>query len=215
MSSKSLTDLIGWEAFLHGVFAIAVTLLVLDIRVPAAESTPNATALIKALEDGAPRYVAYILGFMYIGTYWIATNRTLRLLRGVDHWFLVLGLIYLMVISAVPFVTSLLAEYIGMDQGRDQVGIVIFTGWMLVVSIMANVTLQYASRGGRLLKHGLDQKALRAWIRLGAVGPLIWIVALAVAVLLSAMITLVLDALILLLFLQEVPIGDGETSRVQ
>jgi hypothetical protein len=119
------------------------------------------------------------------------------------------------VISAVPFVTSLLAEYIGMDQGRDQVGIVIFTGWMLIVSIMANITLQYAARGGRLLKHGLDQKALRSWIRLGAVGPLIWILALAVALLLNATITLVLDALILLLFLQEVPIGDGETSKVQ
>ena len=116
MRKASLMDVGGWEAFLHGVFAIAITLLVLDIHVPPVESTPNAKALVDALLDGMPHYVAYVLGFLYLGTYWIATHRTLRLLRGVDHWFLVIGLVFLMVVSVLPFGTALLAEYIGQDQ---------------------------------------------------------------------------------------------------
>ena len=47
------------------------------------------------------------------------------------------GLVYLMVISAVPFVTALLAEYIGLDDGRDQVALVVFASWQLVLSILA------------------------------------------------------------------------------
>jgi uncharacterized membrane protein len=93
MRQGSLMDVSGWEAFLHGVFAIAITLLVLDIRVPPVDATPDARALIDALVAGVPHYVAYVLGFLYLGTYWIATHRTLRRMRGVDHWFLVIGLV--------------------------------------------------------------------------------------------------------------------------
>src|SRR4051794_29117114 len=103
-------DVAGWEAFLHGVFAIAITLLVLDIHVPPIEETHNGQELIDALLRGIPRYVAYVLGFMYLGAYWIATHRSLRQLRGVDHWFLVIGLVFLMVVAVLPFGTALLAE---------------------------------------------------------------------------------------------------------
>jgi uncharacterized membrane protein len=152
---------------------------------------------------------------MYIGTYWIATNRTLRLLRGVDHWFLVLGLIYLLLISAVPFVTGVLAEYIGQGDGLDKVAVIVFTGWMLLLSIMANVSLQYAAYKNRLLKPRLDQKALKAWMRLGALGPVIWFVALIAALFVSGTISLILNVAILILFLQEVPIGDGEDAIIE
>jgi uncharacterized membrane protein len=210
MASRSLTDVAGWEAFLHGVFAIAITLLVLDIHVPAVESTASGSALLQSLIDGAPHYVAFLLGFGFIGTYWIATHRTLRMMRGVDHWFLVLGLIYLMVVSAVPFVTGLLAEYIGQDNGRDQVAILVFLGWMLILSIMANVTLHYAVYRDRLLKPGLNRSALRTWKRLSAVGPVIWMVAIIAALVVSGTVALILIAVILLMFLQEVPAGDAE-----
>src|SRR4051794_34022930 len=131
MRDDSLMDVGGWEAFLHGVFAIAITLLVLDIHVPPVETTPSADVLIEKLKEGAPHYIALVLGFMYLGTYWIATHRTLRRLRGVDHWFLVIGLVFLLVVSVLPFGTALLAEYIGKDQGRDKVALVLFTLWQL------------------------------------------------------------------------------------
>ena len=198
-------DVMGWETFMHGVFAIAITLLVLDIRVPSAESAETGEALVNALVHEGPRYLAFVLGFLYVGTYWIATHRTLRMLRGVDHWFLAIGLIYLMLISAVPFATGLLAEYIGLDNNRDQVALVIFTSWQLLLSILANISLRYAAHNGRLLRPDLDPAALRMWLRIAALGPVIWVVALLAALFLSGTITLILMGAILLLFMLEVP----------
>jgi TMEM175 potassium channel family protein len=210
VSSRSLSDVGGWEAFLHGVFAIAITLLVLDIRVPTVDEMASGDDLITALAHEWPRYFAYALGFLYIGTYWIASHRTLRMLRGIDHWFIVFGLLFLMVIATVPFVTGLLAEYIGQSNGRDRVALVVFCGWQLVLSLLANLTLRYAAWKGRLLKPGLDQKALTLWLRLSLVGPLVWVVAILSAALVSGTITLVLIAAIVVVFLQEVPLGSGE-----
>lgn len=210
MRSRPLSDVGGWEAFLHGVFSIAITLLVLDIRVPALGDMATGDDLIKALKDEWPRYFAYVLGFLYIGTYWIATHRTLRMLRGIDHWFIVFGLLFLMVIATVPFVTSLLAEYIGQNNGRDRVALVVFTGWQLILSLLANLELRYATYKGRLLKPGIDPRALRTWLRLSAVGPVVWVVAIITSAVVSGTITLILIAVIVVLFLQEVPLGTGE-----
>jgi uncharacterized membrane protein len=203
-------DVAGWEAFLHGVFAIAITLLILDIRVPPVAEVLNADDLVTALRDELPRYTGFVLGFLYLGTYWLASHRTLRMLRGVDHWFLVQGLIFLLVISAMPFSIALLAEYIGQDQGRDQVALVIFTLWQLVLSLLAIVTLRYASAGERLLKPGVAGPDLDRWTRISMMGPVIWIIALGSALFLSGAITLILMALILVLFVQEVPLTLGE-----
>ena len=144
MKANPLMAMSGWEAFMHGVFAIAVTLLVLDIRVPDAAVIQSGPALVDALVEEMPRYLAYVFGFLFVGTYWVATHRFAGWMRGVDHVGLVLGLLYLMVISAVPFVTALLAEYIGLDNGRDQVGLVVFASWQLVLSILAIANFRYA-----------------------------------------------------------------------
>ena len=157
--SRALMDVAGWEAFVHGVFAIAITLLVLDIRVPPVESTPDGAALVSALLADGPRYLAYVLGFMYVGAYWITTHRALRMLRGVDHTFLVIGLVYLMFIAIIPFVAAVLAEYIGKDHQRSEVAVITFIGWQLVLSVLANVDLQYADRRG-LMRHDVDRRAL-------------------------------------------------------
>jgi uncharacterized membrane protein len=205
-------DVAGWEAFVHGVFAIAVTLLVLDIRVPEIGAVANGSELLTTLVDGAPRYGAYVLGFLFVGTYWINTHRMLRMLRGVDHWFLVLGLLFLLVISAVPFVTGLLAEYIGADSGRDQVALVVFSSWQLVLSILANLTFQYVARGRRLLKPSVPEAGLKRWLQIAALGPLIWIVALLAALFISGTVALVLMAVVLFIFMFEVPIGEEDPA---
>ncbi|MFN8622201.1 MAG: TMEM175 family protein [Chloroflexota bacterium] len=213
-SKRPLMEIGGWEAFVHGVFAIAITLLVLDIKVPAVETYGTSEQLIHALTtDNFPRYVAYVLGFAFLGTYWIATHRSIRMLRGVDHWGLVIGLVYLMFVSVVPFVTALLAEYIGTDNGRDQVALVVFTGWQLLLSVAAVVSLIWAVRGERLIKHELAGPALDRWVRIAMLGPVIWLVALASAIFLSGTITVILMAVIVIIFLQEAPpFGSPEVS---
>ena len=206
MTTKRLMDVPGWEAFVHGVFAIAVTLLVLDIKVPDAATIGSGDALLDALVRLAPRYFAYVLGFLFVGSYWINVHRALRMLRGVDHWFLVFGLVILMFISAVPFVTSLLAEYLGADNGRDHVALVVYTLWQLVLSIVANLSFRYAAYHGRLLQPGIPEAGLRLWLRIAALGPIIWSVALLAALFVSGTITLLLMVVLLVIFLFEVPV---------
>ena len=206
MTTKRLMDVPGWEAFVHGVFAIAVTLLVLDIKVPDAATVGSGDALLDALVRLAPRYIAYVLGFLFVGSYWINVHRALRMLRGVDHWFLVFGLLNLMFISAVPFVTSLLAEYLGADNGRDHVALVVYTLWQLGLSIAANLSFRYAAYRGRLLQPGIPEAGLRLWLRIAASGPIIWTVALLSALFVSGTITLLLMVVVLVIFLFEVPV---------
>ena len=209
MDSRPLIELGSWEAFMHGVFAIAVTLLVLDIQVPDATSIDSGPALIDALATQVPRFAAYVLGFLFLGEYWISVTRTMRMMRGVDHWFLVLGLVFLMVAASVPFATALLAEYIGQGNGQEQVALVVFVSWQLVLAIQANILIHYAARGRRLLKPTVPASGLRIWLRIVALGPLIWVVALLAALLVSSTVTLVLMAVLALIFLVDVPSWEG------
>jgi TMEM175 potassium channel family protein len=211
MKANPLMSVAGWEAFMHGVFAIAVTLLVLDIRVPDAASIHSGSALITALVDEAPRYVAYVIGFLFVGTYWLQTHRVMSWLRGTDHRMLVLGLVYLMVISAVPFVTALLAEYIGLDDGRDQIALLVFTSWQLVLSILAIVLFRSAARGGRLLKPTVAEAGMRTYFRVAYLGPVVWIFAILAALFVGGAVTLLLTAVILVVYLVvEVPVSVDE-----
>lgn len=211
MSGKGRMGLAGWEAFAHGVFAITITLLVLNIRVPSIDATPDASALVSALLADGPRFGAYALSFMYVGAYWIATHRSFRMARGVDHWFLVIGLVYLMFIALVPFVAALLAEYIGADQGRDRVVLIVFSGWQLIVSVLANVALQYSYRAG-LLDPDLDARDVQRWLRLALAGSLVWIAAI-LAALLVGLAALAVPAVLLVFFLREAPVVGNREER--
>lgn len=180
MDGRRLMDRAGWEALLHGVFAIAMTLLVLDIKVPTADGTPTASALVDALIALAPRYLAYAIGFIYVGVYWMTTYRSLQMFQGVDNAALVLGLVFLMSVALVPFVASLLAEYIGSDQGRSQVVVLAFLGWLFVVSALANVAMWHAARAG-LIGPGLGEGFVRARRRDAAAASGVWFVAVIAA----------------------------------
>jgi hypothetical protein len=91
-----------------------------------------------------------------------------------------------MVISGVPFITALLAEYIGADKGRDQVVLIVFTAWQLLLALLAVAEVAYTYRERhRLIRAGVSEAGGRTWLLLTAFGPLIWLVALASALLAS------------------------------
>src|SRR3954452_15638233 len=75
-------------AFSDGVFAISITLLVLDLRLPEASGPLSDLALAQALWGLAPRVYAYALSFVVVGMYWIAHHRVLRWVRRFDGGFL-------------------------------------------------------------------------------------------------------------------------------
>lgn len=211
MNGSRLMNLAGWEALVHGVFAITITLLVLDIRVPPADTTSNAAALVDALLAEGPRYFAYALSALYVGVYWIATHRSLRMLRGVDHRFMVVGLAYLIAIAVIPFVAALLAEYLGADQGRSEIVVVVFTGWQLAVSALAYVSLLAMSRGG-LWRLEVQQADVHWWLRLALAAAMIWLVAFIVALLIGV-VALAIPVALLPVYFWGGPVGTRGSSE--
>lgn len=99
------------EAFSDGVFAIAITLLILEIRVPHLEGASGSKSLAKALFDLWTSYFAYILSFVMIGIYWANHHYLFKFFKKTDHIFNLLNVFFLMCISFLPFPTAVLAQY--------------------------------------------------------------------------------------------------------
>jgi TMEM175 potassium channel family protein len=104
------------EAFSDGVFAIAITLLIIEIGVP---HVTGDESLSEALGDLWPSYGAYVLSFVMIGIYWANHHSFFRLFVRTDHYFLILNVVFLMAIAFLPFPTAVLGEYLNDSAQRD------------------------------------------------------------------------------------------------
>jgi uncharacterized membrane protein len=104
------------EAFSDGVFAIAITLLIIEIGVPHVESDES---LGDALWHLWPSYGAYALSFISIGIYWVNHHAFLRLFHSTTHVFLMVHVVFLMAIAFLPFPTAVLGEYLKDDVHRQ------------------------------------------------------------------------------------------------
>ena len=105
------------EAFSDGVFAIAITLLILEIKVPSAE-TLNHQTLAHYLVQQWPKYFAYCLSFLIIGIYWTNHHYLFKLFRRTDHYFNLINIAFLMSIAFLPYPTDILGEFISEPEHR-------------------------------------------------------------------------------------------------
>src|SRR6266498_787796 len=100
------------EAFSDGVMAIAITLLVLDLKVPTASEVSDSGSLLAALLDRWPSYLAYLAAFLTIGIIWLNHRAFVDKVRRFDNvlqWF---NLLLLLGVATVPFPTALLAAHV-------------------------------------------------------------------------------------------------------
>ena len=98
-------------ALSDGVFAVAMTLLVLDLRAPAVEAVHSEHDLWRALVTLSPRLLMYMMSFMTLGLFWVGQQTQLNYLRRSDRSLTWLHLAFLFVVTVTPFSTALLAEY--------------------------------------------------------------------------------------------------------
>jgi len=127
------------EAFSDGVFAIAITLLVLDIGV----SSDAGKHLLRSIIDLWPAYLAYAASFSTIGAIWLGHNAITEYLEHADTAFVRLNLLLLAFISFLPFPTRLLAEYIGEDSS-ERVASTFYGLCLAVCSTLLLVLWRYA-----------------------------------------------------------------------
>ena len=141
------------ETLVDGVFAIVITLLVFDIRLPEIADT----GLLDALTKLAPRVLSYVVSFLLLGLYWMAHHGQFSFITRVDYRLIVLNILLLLCICPVPFTTSILGRY-----GADPLAAAIFGCNLLLIGVMLYVHWRYASAGHRLVAPDLDPALIRA-----------------------------------------------------
>jgi uncharacterized membrane protein len=132
--------------FSDAVFAIAITLLIIDVRLPELPPNPSEDAVREALGSLVPKVFAYVLSFATIGLYWLAHWRRFRYIARVDEGLVGLNLVLLGLIAFIPFPTALMG-----DQGDHVVSVVIYAISLSAAGIVGPLTWLYAWRAGLVL----------------------------------------------------------------
>lgn len=161
--------------FSDAVIAIAITLLVLDIRVPRAEALPAGETLVTALIGQWPVYLSFVISFIIIGETWANHHAMFRYIKRTDHGLLVISIMLLLCIAFIPFAASLLAEYIQRDERA--VGAFVYGITLTVGGVFFNLIWWYALRHPYLLNPATDAQELQAMGQRFVIGPIIYLVA--------------------------------------
>ena len=200
------------SALTDGVFAIAITLLSLDVVVPTIRDAASGSDLIDALIDQWPSYLAYTVTFFLIGAYWINHHRMFNLLRGVNHTFLILNIFFLMAIAIIPFPNAFLAEY-GRDVNLRGVAAAVYGLAMAALAVMFNLVWWYAGWNMRLFEPACHPAHVRKVLNSYVVGPVVYGLAVALTPV-APLVSIVVYLLVPIGYLFEGPIGAIEAGYV-
>jgi uncharacterized membrane protein len=154
MEERGQEDDTGLERlvfFSDAVFAIAITLLALDIRLPELPEGVSVGEMLRRLLGLWPNYLGYVLSFTVIGLFWLGHHRMFRFIRRYDARLLLLALLQLMFVAFLPFPTSLI--------GAHPASAVVAILYALMLSGLGAVSAliwRYASHNGRLLAEGVN-----------------------------------------------------------
>jgi uncharacterized membrane protein len=157
------------EAFSDGVFAIAVTLLVLEIKVP---STGGGHSLGHGLLELWPSYAGFVVSFVTIGIIWVNHHVVLATIQSVNRALLFKNMLVLLTVSFIPFPTAVMAHYLRAGSGQD-VAVALYAGSFFVMGVAfrqlwPHVARNLASRVGPLMYLTATAVAfLNAYVSLG------------------------------------------------
>jgi uncharacterized membrane protein len=160
------------ESFSDAVFAVAITLLILNITVP---QLADESALGAALRDLTPHFVSFFISFVVIGLYWMAHHAVFRYIRRHDRTLLWLNLFFLLSIVVMPFSTNLLGEY------GTTLAVVFYATNLFLVGVMLTLIWVYASSGHRFVSKELDAATIRHITLENLNPPLVFLVSIGIA----------------------------------
>lgn len=161
--------------FSDAVFAIAITLLALEIRLPALPETASDAQLLDALLSLGSKYVSYIISFLVIGVFWLSHHRTFQNVVRYDRRLLWLNLVLLLVIAFIPFPTAVIGEY------GNRTGTIFYAATMTVAGILQALVWWYTKAGGRLLAQPLEASFYRRNLLRVILVPVIFLLSIFVA----------------------------------
>jgi uncharacterized membrane protein len=162
------------ETFSDGVFAVAITLLVLGLHVSAPPGH-----LAHALASEWPHYATYVVSFLTIGIIWMNHHAQYERIARVDRTLMMANLVLLLFVTLIPFPTSLLAGHLRAPSDQH-VAAAAYAGSLLAMGVAFFATYLWATHAG-LFSERLTERHVSYLIRRNAVGLLVYIVAIAIA----------------------------------
>lgn len=197
------------EGFSDGVLAIAITLLVLQLG-----SNEGSGSLAHRLGQEWPFFLSYFVSFLNIGTVWLNHHKVVSRMSRVDHTFLVLNLLLLMLVAVLPFPTRVVAEELAGGSDADQrTAALLYAGNFLVVSLAFYALWRWAAKDRRLIKPSVPDNLNRVrTLRFALVIPAFAIPC--VLALFSPVAALAGDGLIMASFLLSDSATDGLMMRL-
>ncbi len=170
------------EAFSDGVFAVAITLLILNIKIPGLD-TPGKLfddkQLWLVIRDEWPMLAAYITSFATIGIMWLNHHRLFIHIKRTNTVLLLINLLLLLVIVFIPVPTALLAEYIVRPDLHTAA--IVYSSTFFLSACCFNLLWRYASYHNRLLGKNVDTRSVASISRQYVFGPLLYLIIFGVA----------------------------------
>jgi len=180
-------------ALSDGVFAIIMTLLVLDIRVP---ELSQGQSLAGALQQVRPTLTAFVVSFVLAGMYWVGHRDLFALVRQTDRGLVWLNILFLLPLCLLPFAASLIGRY-----DRDPVALRIYGLILLAIAVMRLLIWLYGTRRPHLLSTRLDDRQRRAGLALAVFPGLAYLLAILLCAVAPALSLGIFAGLPLLYFL--------------
>ena len=162
--------------FTDAVFAIVMTLLVLEIRVPEVPPDLAVAELPTKVLALWPKFFSYVLSFLVIGNYWIAHHQTFRYVMSYDRPLLWMNLLFLLSISFIPFPTALLGEY-----GELRFSVIVYAASVGLARLLLALEWWYIIKGPIKTSDDLDHRLARYHFFRGFAIPLIFLISIGVS----------------------------------
>ena len=181
------------ETLTDGIFAIAMTLLVLDLKVPHIPKGVVQAALELRVYDLWPKFLIYVLSFVISAVFWISHSIQFHYIRGADRSFFWINILFMMFVAFIPFSTHLLSEHI-----EQQFAVIFYGCHLMIIWVCLYLHWCYATGSFRLVDEDIDARIVKTIAMRILIAPVIYLVAIAVSFL-NTGLSIALYALIIIL----------------
>jgi uncharacterized membrane protein len=206
-TQSNLAETTRLEAFSDGVFAIAITLLVLELHSPELE---DGQRLWPALVNEWPQFAAYLTSFAILGIMWVNHHSMFREIKRADRGLMFLNLLLLLWVTLLPFPTSMFAEHLEDDSINASVAAAVYSANLTLAAIAFSAIWWYVLRN-HLVDHDMNKAQVRRSLIRYSFGTVIYAACIGVSFI-SAQVTLLIVFLLALYYGFEQIWTRGETE---
>lgn len=196
------------NALADGVFAIVMTLLVLELGAPVAQGITHNSGLLKKLMEMWPEFLIYVLSFMVLGVFWVIHHSIYAFVKRYDTTLVWLNIVFLMFVSLIPFSTALVGK-----NGFITVTAVIYGINMLSLFNLGLATFTFTTGKRRLVGEDYDPQIIKGAKLMGLVYTLIMVPAIGIAII-NPKISFLIYALLVSAFILTTMLGKGELAMI-